>query len=501
MERADASRRRARRLRGCFALTVGAALISCGWAASDPGLSESIDRIFAQWDTPASPGCSIAVSKQGTTIYERGYGMANLEYAAHNTPDTIFHVASISKQFTAAAVLLLSLDGRLSLDDPARRYVPRLPDFGPPITIRQLIHHTSGLRDQWSMLNLAGWRYSRDLITDEDVMGLVSRQRELNFPPGSRFDYSNTNYTVLAQIVREVSGKSLREFAAERLFVPLGMRDTHFRDDFAEIVPGIAYGYEKKDGVLKTGVTNFDTVGATSLLTTARDLLKWQHNFADGRVGGKALIEQMLELGTLSDGSRTDYAAGLFRGRHRGLATIHHGGWDAGYLSQLLRFPDQDVNIACLCNLFPMDPVGLAYQVADIVLAGDLAAIKDSTHPTPGRRTGVRPESRQGRTTGLHSDRETRRMPYEPGAAQLPAYVGRYWSNEIEIPYHVTLEEGRLRVRALKLPVQTLAPVEADAFNGEGLNFRFMRDARGDVTGFLMSDGSPAAYRFSRSPE
>jgi CubicO group peptidase (beta-lactamase class C family) len=209
---------------------------------------QQVDRVFGKWDSTASPGCARSVIKDGQIIYKHGYGMADLDHDIPINPETVFHVASISKQFTAAAVLLLAQEGKLSLDDDVRKYIPEVPDFGARITIRHLIYHTSGLRDQWNLLDLAGWRYSLDLITDDDVLALVSRQKELNFKPGEKHVYCNTGYTLLGQIVKRVSGQSLREFTADRIFKPLGMQSTHFRDDHGEIVKHIAYGYVEGEG-------------------------------------------------------------------------------------------------------------------------------------------------------------------------------------------------------------------------------------------------------------
>jgi CubicO group peptidase (beta-lactamase class C family) len=256
-------------------------LLAIGLNAATAGQETVVDKVFAEWDSTVSPGCALSVIKDGKIIYKRGYGMADLDHDIPISPETVFHVASISKQFTAAAILLLAQEGKLSLDDDVRKYVPELPDFGALITIRQLIHHTSGLRDQWSLLGLAGWRYSLDLITDDDVLDVMSRQKELNFLPGEKHVYCNTGYTLLAQIVKRVSGQSFREFTTSRIFKPLDMKSTHFRDDHAEIVKHIAYGYVNGEGgnSYRLSVTNFDTVGATSLLTTVEDLAQWDENF------------------------------------------------------------------------------------------------------------------------------------------------------------------------------------------------------------------------------
>jgi CubicO group peptidase (beta-lactamase class C family) len=344
--------------------------------------------LFAEWDKPTSPGCAVGVMKDGRIIHERGYGMADLDHDVKISPTTVFHVASMSKQFTAAAILMLALDGKISLDDPVRKYVHELPDLGGPITLRQLLHHTSGLRDQWELLTLAGWRYSLDLITDADILALLARQKALNFPPGSKHLYSNSGYTLLAQVVKRVSGQSFRTYTSTRLFAPLGMSQSHFRDDHAEIVKQAGYGYTPSIDGLKLSITNFDTVGATSLLTTVRDLALWDENFYTGRVGGQALIGQLQERGSLNDGTKLSYAAGLEIGKYRGLNIVSHAGSDAGYRANLIRFPDQHFSVAVLCNLASMNPTALARRIADIYLASALGAVTPpaaALSPQPGR--------------------------------------------------------------------------------------------------------------------
>jgi CubicO group peptidase (beta-lactamase class C family) len=263
-------------------------LLAAPVAAQEPTavLTAKVDAVFDRMAKPTSPGCSLAVMREGRVIYARGYGMDDLDHDVVITPSTVFHVASISKQFTAAAIALLEQDGKLSLDDDVRKYVPELPDLGPRITIRHLLHHTSGLRDQWDLLGLAGWRYSRVLITDDDVLRVMASQKALNFAPGSEFLYCNTGYTLLATVVARVSGLSFRRFTTDRLFTPLGMTRTHFRDDFGEIVKDQAYGYVPAGDTFRLSVTNFDTAGATSLLTTVEDMARWDQNFFDARVGG-----------------------------------------------------------------------------------------------------------------------------------------------------------------------------------------------------------------------
>ena len=353
---------------GIAAVTAGAVLGQNATAEQ----SKKVDEIFAKWDRTDSPGCALSVMQGGKIIYKRAYGMANLDHDVILTTDTPFHVASISKQFTAASIVLLEQDGKLSFDDDVHKYIPELPDFGAKITIRNLLHHTSGLRDQWDLLDLAGWRYSLDLITNDDVMSVVVRQKALNFAPGSEYSYSNTGFTLLGEIVKRVSGKSLREFTTERIFVPLGMKDTHFRDDHAEVIKHQAYGYSKDKGTWELSVTNFDTVGATSLFTTVEDLALWDENFYTQKVGGPHFTETMLTHDALTNGEKNSYAFGLVTEKYRGLDVVDHSGSDAGYRSDLLRFPQQHFSVAALCNAGDSGPSTLTQKVADVLLVSEL---------------------------------------------------------------------------------------------------------------------------------
>jgi CubicO group peptidase (beta-lactamase class C family) len=355
-----------------------------------------VDALFQKMDTTISPGCALSVIRDHKIVYERGYGMADLDHNIPITPTTVFHVASMSKQFTAASILLLAQEGKLSLDDPVGKYIPELPDFGTPITIRDLLHHTSGLRDQWDLLQLSGWRYGSDLITDADVLYVVSHQRDLNFPPNTKHLYSNTGYTLLAQIVARVRGQSFRSFTTARIFAPLGMKNTHFRDDYNEIVKNMAYGYVPSGDTYHLSVTNFDTVGATSLITTVEDLALWDENFYTPRIGGPALVQQLQERGKLNNGEQIDYAAGLVLGKYRGLNTVDHGGADAGYRSDMIRFPDQHFTVACLCNLGSADPSDLARKVAEVYLSSDMQPA-ESTHADDSKPITLTPEQMQAK--------------------------------------------------------------------------------------------------------
>jgi CubicO group peptidase (beta-lactamase class C family) len=341
-------------------------------------MERAVDHLFVQWAGSGTPGASIAVIENGKIIYSKGYGSANLEYGVPNTPATVFHLASVSKQFTAFAIYLLAQDGKLSLDDDVRKYIPKLHDFGKVITIRQLLHHTSGMRDQWYLLALAGWRLD-DEITDDDVARLLFQQTELNFTPGDRFLYSNSGYTLLAMVVKQVSGKTLPEFAKERIFEPLGMSHTHFQDNYGFVVKDRAYSYGRQpDGRYQYVALTYSTVGPSSLFSTVGDLARWDENFYTGEVGGPALLAQMQEKGKLSTGMDIGYASGLFVGKYRGLMTVEHSGGDAAFRTSILRFPDQHFSVVILANAGDLTPTALSFKIADIYL-------KDRLQPAPDK--------------------------------------------------------------------------------------------------------------------
>jgi CubicO group peptidase (beta-lactamase class C family) len=524
-------------------------------------LTAQVDKLFEKWNKLDSPGCALSVIKEGRIVYERGYGMADLDHDIRITPSSVFHVASMSKQFTALTILLLEQQGKLSLDDDVRTYIPELPDFGQRITIRHLIHHTSGLRDQWDLLGLAGWRYSLDLITDDDVLSLMARQKDLNFRPGDRFLYCNTGYTLLAQIVKRVSGQSFRAFTTANIFEPLGMKNTHFRDDHAEIVKGMAYGYVPSGATFKLSITNFDTVGATSLLTTVEDLALWDENFYNPRVGGKPLIERMLERGRLNSGEPLNYAFGLTLGKYRGLAIVDHAGSDAGYRSDLLRFPDQHFSVVCLCNV-SINPSQLTRQVADIYLAAELtpeapkaeeSAVKLTEAQLAGkagifhhreddgirriifqdgslrsivqgavtielkplsetrfRAAGQTVESRfepmgdKGMRLIEVPDSGEKPIVYEraeefkPTPTKLQDYVGVYQSEEIEPIYRLAIRDGKLVLERLKSKPTPLEPAIRDVFTNSLGSLRFVRNPAGHVTGFILNRGRILGFRFKK---
>jgi CubicO group peptidase (beta-lactamase class C family) len=529
---------------------------------SPDSVPERVDRIFAPWDHVNSPGCALGVSRDGEMIYQRGYGMSNLEHAIAITPQSIFHVASISKQFTAFSILLLEQDGELSVSDDVRKYIPELPSYGKTVTIDHLLHHTSGLRDQWDLLGLADWRED-DLITEDDVLRVVTRQKELNFEPGAEYLYSNTGYTLLAIIVKRVSGKSLRDFADERIFRPLDMTSTHFHDDHTMIVPGRTQAYQpREDGGWRISIPVFDTDGATSLFTTVGDLLRWERNFADAKVGGPALIAKLTATGALEGGEPISYARGVVVGTYRGLATVGHNGADAGYRADVVRFPDQRLAVAVLCNLANINPSQLSRRVAEVYLgremlpgeagaeakaiavtAGQLARyagaywsprteevrrfeVRDDTlimqvgsgvPLTPvGTDRFVGPGAQEYRFTGQPNGTRELRItaegqrarvlerlesfaPGAPGAKELASYAGRYYSREIDTAYELVVRGDSLVAVSRRGAEYQLQPLSADVFQSRSIGtVRFERDRRNHVVAIRVSTGRVRRLKFER---
>lgn len=515
----------------------------------------TIDSIFSEWNHPNTPGVAVAVMKNGEVIFKKGYGMANLEYDIPNTSASIFHIASESKQYTAFCIVLLAKQGKLSLDDDIRKYLPYVPDFKEKITIRNLIHHTSGIRDQWQLLAIQGTRLE-DVITTDHVLKLVSNQKDLNFKVGSRSLYCNTGYTLMAQIVQKVSGQSFRDFADSAIFKPLGMNDTHFHDDNTELVKGRTYSYELgADKKYVHAPLNYAIVGATSLFTTVEDELKWVHNYETYQVGGKDAVEQMFEQGVLTDGKKLDYAFALDIGEYKGHKAIGHGGADAGYRSYAVRFPDQQLCIAVFCNLGSMGPSDLAHKVADLYLPkkdeparsepkpidksifknfegyftsdeGNALRIHDSTKQYVhvfDQETEIQALSDTSFTifngyatfyfgkvdkpvSGFRvklGDELHEFYRYEPKvltSSEIDEYVGTYGNDELDSRYQIAKVDGKPVLRHSKYPDAVLNVVTKNQFTC-GMwwmsNLNFVREGN-RITGFEMNGGRVLHLKFRK---
>lgn len=442
-----------------------------------------VDQIMSPWDTDDRPGAAVTVVKDGEIVLSRGYGLAQLEHGVPITPTTVFHVASVSKQFTAFAVAMLADQGRLSLDDDVRTHIPELPDFGPTVTVRHLVHHTSGIRDQWALLALGGWRLD-DVITHEQIMRLLSRQEELNFEPGAEYLYSNSGFTLLAEIVARVTGQSFPEWTAENVFEPLGMSDTHVHDDHERVVPGRAYSYSEGGDGFSNAVLSYANMGATSLFTTSEDLAKWELNLDRGTVGGPDVLRQVHERGVLNDGDTLAYAFGLGVDEYRGLRRVGHSGGDAGFRTYVARFPDQDFAVVVLSNLGSFNPAARAMEIADAYLEGALDPPAAAATPS--------------------GEADPSTSPWTPTGAAVASLAGYYYSPELETAYTLLADGTTLVARHQRHPDITLTPAEdegEDAFEGDVWFFgaaRFVRDEGGRATEMRVSNGRVRDLRFLR---
>src|SRR5438270_2958870 len=319
--------------KGLAAACVALALVTIGLVvgrAQPQDNDAKVDRVFAKW-TADTPGCAVGVAAGGKPVLAKGYGMADLEHDAAITPDTIFEAGSVSKQFTAASILLLAREHKLSLDDLVRKYIPELPAYSPDITIRHMLNHTSGLRDWGSVAAIAGWPRTTRVHTHAHVLEIVHHQKALNFPPGTRWSYSNTGFNLAAIIVERVSGASFQDFTRAHLFAPLGMTHTSWRDDHTRIVKRRAIAYRERDQTFSIDMPFENVYGNGGLLTTVGDLLKWNEHFDAAPEGDPLSTVEQQRAGTFNDGRTHGYALGLFVGKYKGLREVFHSGSTAGY--------------------------------------------------------------------------------------------------------------------------------------------------------------------------
>lgn len=501
------------------------------------GLKHKIDQVFAAYSKPDTPGCALGVIRNGDFVYERGYGSASLELGVPITPQSVFYLGSLSKQFTAASVVLAAEQGSLSLDDEVQKYLPELASYGQPITLRQMLHHTSGFRDVLALLELSG-RNWEDIHPTAEVLDLIARQKSLNFKPGDEFLYSNTNYFLLAQVVHRATGKPLSRFAEENIFKPLGMTHTFFFDDRGVVVPGRVAAYDPKEGGgFRVGwSTNFEKVGDGGLMSTADDLLLWDRNFYHNKLGKGTLPHEMLSRGVLNNGEQIEYALGLRVTNYRGLPIVEHGGALFGYRTELLRFPQQQFSVLTLCNLSNSNPQHLAYEVADLYLDGqypakpvvpaahvdtqvfaglyrsptDHSVVKVSDHdgaievrqrlfqPVSANRFSALVGERQidfepmnaggMRMTMSSADAASlvfeRFQPVSPGAEDLSKYAGEYVSDELQTTYKFAVKGGKLTLtRNWQEPTVLEFSIHDEFRAAHDIAIVFRRDASGQIAG------------------
>ena len=438
-----------------------------------PADSARVDSVFAPFTVPGSPGCALGVIRNGTLSYARGYGLASVELGVPISPRTVFDIGSVSKQFTAMAVVLLAEEGKLSLDDEIQKFLPEIPRYAKPVTIRHLLHHTSGLRDYIDLLEWSG--VEEEAVTDDrDALAVLVRQKAPNFEAGAEFLYSNTGFFLLSVLVERVSGKSLADFAAERIFRPLGMTHTRYVDRHDLIVPGKAASYSKNPaGGFRLALANWEQTGDGAVNTSIEDLVEWDRNFSSGKVGGQAALRELQTTGVLNDGKPITYALGLVVDRYRGARTVVHGGSWAGFRAQLTRFPELGTSVIVLCNLAESRPGALASKVADIVLGDRL------TGPVP-------PVSRPDE-------------PARAAAVERPAdLAGTYRSEELLADWRIAVRGDSVLARAGLGREFALRPVGRDTFAVPGGGVGMVRE--GDrVTGLRISSRGVRGLLLTRS--
>jgi CubicO group peptidase (beta-lactamase class C family) len=439
-----------------LSVILAASLLACSQAPSaitlDNSQRDRIDAVFARFN-PTTPGCALGIMSDGAMIFSRGYGMASLEPPAANDTTRFFDVASISKQFVAGTIVLLAQDGKLQLTDDVRKFIPELPSYGGTITINHLLWHTSGLRDYTALLSLGGFDYSQ-VTTQAQALALIARQQRLNFTPGTRWEYSNSGYVLLAIIAERASGKTMNQLARERIFNPLGMPQSVFRDRHDQQIPNQALGYafDAESGKYEVHIAEWEQIGDGGLQLSVDEFQHWDENFYSGSVGGGPFISEMYRTGRLNNGRPLIYARGLQLDSYRGLKRVRHGGDWVGYHGNTLRFPSLHTTVALFCNSDDIDEYQLSTAVTDIALE------RYFTEP----------------------------KPVEPGPAPslpLQRFVGTYLNAGQKEIYPVTVEEGALTLHLLYYPLKLIA-TGPTTFTIEGLP--------GSQVKFQIQDGKPA---------
>jgi CubicO group peptidase (beta-lactamase class C family) len=507
-----------------------------------------VDQVFAVYDNSDSPGCALGVIQNGDFVYRKAYGMGSLELGVPLSPQSVFYMGSVAKQFTAASIVLAAEQDFLSLDDDVRKYIPELPDYGQPVTLRQMLHHTSGLPDALSMFGISG-RSLEDLHTTGEAMNLIAHQKALNFNPGEQYLYSNTNYFLLGQVLNRATKKPLPEFAAENIFKPLGMTHTLFYDDHTLVVPGRVAAYSPgKDGhFLVNWATTYDFIGAGGLMTNVNDLLLWDRNFYNNRLGRGTLLKEMQTRAVLNNGKESNYALGLMMTAYRGLPVVEHGGANFGYRADILRFPRQRFTVMTLCNISTADPNALTRKVADIYLEKELLpppvlgapsdlnptlfagkyfdsqthymasftiqqgqllleghvlqAIAPNEFEDPILGGTVAFSGTRGEMTATVTYNNaitfagTRINDLHLDDAALAAYVGTYSSAELDATYKLSVENGSLMLLVNWNSAVKLQPIIQNEFDAGGRTIVFRRDNTNHVSGLSVFSGWDGAIR------
>ena len=444
-------------------------------------LTTQVDELFAEWDGEISPGAVVGIFMDGRIIYSKGYGVANLDYDIPITPQSVLRIGSISKQFIAMCIAMLAEQGKLSFDDDIRTYLPEMPDYGNQVTIRHLLHHTSGIREYLALVNLIGKPEGSVFgYTTRELVELLSRQQRLNFKPGSQFSYTNSGYFLLAEIVTRVSGMKASAFAQENIFEPLGMTQTRFYDDPNAIIRNQAFGYSpKRDGGYRLDILRSDVIGDLGVITTVEDFLHWDNNFYENKLGAgtKNLITMMFTRGRTSSGEDLSYALGLEFDSYRGLKTMGHGGSAVGYVAEFLQFPEQRFSVVILSNLSSFRPGRIARQVADLYLANQFSEAQASDE-----RDRTRPDAPE---------------PVERLTPELEAFIGDFYSEELDFVYSFMVEGSSLQfeIRGSRME---LLPLSEDQFGWGRRELNFFRDESGIVSGFTLDAGDVQDLNFQK---
>lgn len=529
-----------------ISLLIAAVFCTAGWGQAlekvkvVAGAERAFDKVAKAVAMPA-PGCAVGVSLNGESVFEKAFGLAEMEHNVANTPQTIFESGSVAKQFTAAALVLLQQEGKLSIDDSVKKYIPELPDYGSPLTIRHMLNHTSGMRDWFAVRTLSGDGAGQHIVTQQMIFDTAVRQKGLDFKPGAEYSYSNSGYQVAAMIVERVSKQKFADFVIERLLKPTGMQNSSYRDDFQRIVPGRAQAYSKSgEGPWRLNMPMMTGHGGGGMLTTVGDWLKW-NAMLDAKTWNAGLVDALETQGVLHNGHKISYALGLTHGSYKGQRNISHGGATAGYRTVLVRFPDRKVSIAVLCNGTAPDANGIAYSIADEVFelpAEPSPAANSESSPiqqpekyvglwkNERNRTAARISINNGElrfgntpirsmpdgsvmagankltfsndsngkpiffdaTANNDTIRFTATSEWQPTADDLGAFAGEWYSDDAEAKVKFVVEGTNVFLALKNSPRIALRPLYKDCFTGSGQLVWFDRDASGKVTGMHVGE-------------
>src|SRR5688500_3274216 len=526
------------KIRSSIAAVLLFAVVSSGQVPDKEKVVAGAERAFekaAKTNPMPAPGCAVGVALNGQTIFEKAFGMAEMEHNIPNTPQTIFESGSVAKQFTAAALVVLQQDGKLSIDDPVKKYISELPDYGRPLTIRHILNHTSGLRDWGSVMALTGAGRGDRVVTQDIALDVIVHQKGLDFEPGAEYSYSNSGYQLAAIIVERVSGQKFGDFVRDRIFKPLGMNNSSWRDNYRTLVPGRAQGYSKPgpSAAWMLNMPIMNVVGNGGMLTTVGDWLKWNAAL-DAKTLGAPFVEALEAQGVLNDKRKISYALGLDVSTYKGIKEIAHSGGTAGYQTYLARYPEKKLSVAALCNGAPPFSGDIVYSIVDEIFGpfpdpakpeaatvaeeqlkkyvgtwrnektrnanqitldkGELKLNGGPLRPTAdgmfllGERKTKFVTNKDGSpsvTEILNNDGSVTRLIYEkewtPTPADLASFAGDWYSDEAGATFTFAVEGDKAFIKQRPKTKLALRPIYRDAFSTQGFVVWFTRDASGKV--------------------